>query len=77
MLLTFLLGGFSASATGRSSTSSGGGGGGADVREELANVLSLQCLGEETGPVALNCVSASLDDLVQFLFLSPRHTIDG
>ena len=41
----------------------------ADIGQKLGNVLSLEGLGEEAGPVALNGVSASLDDLAEFFFL--------
>ena len=41
----------------------------ANIGQKLGNVLSLEGLGEEAGPVALNGVSASLDDLAEFFFL--------
>ena len=40
-----------------------------DIWEKLGNVLTLESLGEESWPVTLNGVSASLDDLGKFLFL--------
>ena len=41
----------------------------ANIGQKLGNVLSLEGLGKEAGPVALNGVSASLDDLAEFFFL--------
>ena len=56
----------SSSATGsRASTATTS----ANIGEKLGNVLSLEGFGEEAGPVALNGVSASLDDLAEFFFL--------
>ena len=79
LLGLFWLGLLLGSASGGSASSGSGscsGGTRANVREKLGNVLTLEGLGEESGPVALNGVSASLDDLAEFLFLltieSPR-----
>ena len=50
---------------------SGGGassGGGTGVAEEVSDVLALEGLGEEAGPVSFNGVAGGGDDLVQFLF---------
>ena len=55
----------SSAAGGRASTAATS----ADIGQKLGNVLSLEGLGEETGPVALNSVSASLNDLAELLFL--------
>ena len=54
--------------TGRGGTTSGGGGG-SNVGEESSDVLSLEGLGEEAGPVALDSVAGGLDDLGEFLIL--------
>ena len=57
----------SGGTTGSSATSSWGTS--ADVGEELGDVLTFKGLGEESGPVALNGVTAGLDDLAEFLLL--------
>ena len=70
LLLGLLLCGSSTASggtTGSSATSSWGGS--ADVGEELGDVLTFKGLGEESGPVALNGVTAGLDDLAEFLLL--------
>ena len=70
ILTDFLLGcrgiGFARGGGGASTTSSGGA---ADAGEKGGDVLSLKGLSEEAGPVALDRVSASLDDLVKLLLL--------
>ena len=70
--LFFLLG-FSLSGSGTSSsgstTSSGSGGSSGDGGKELSDILSSKGLGEKSGPVRLNGVSGSLDNLVEFLGL--------
>ena len=45
------------------------GGSGADVGEEVLNVLSLEGLGEEGGPVSLNFVAGGLNDLSELVTL--------
>ena len=71
--LFFLLFGLSSSSfsgssgsTRRSSTSSGSS---RDGSEERGNILSSKGLSEKTGPVRLNGVSGSLDDLVELISL--------
>lgn len=78
LLLTRLLfRGGRISAASRSSTSSRSGGsrGRADVSQQFADVLSLQGLGEQAWPVAFNCVSASLDDLLELFFLNAKTCV--
>ena len=69
LLTLFLLGlgGGVTASSGSGSTS--GCGSGADVGDEFADILSLEGLGVKAGPVALNGVSAGLDDLGEFLIL--------
>ena len=68
LLTLFLLGlGWGVTAGGCGST--GWCGSGANVGDEFADILSLEGLGEKAGPVALNGVSAGLDDLGEFLIL--------
>ena len=67
--LFFFLGGFFSGGFTSTSSGSSGGGGGGNVGEEIRDVLSSKSLGEETGPVGLNFVSGSGDNLVKFLFL--------
>ena len=67
--LLFLSGLASSGVTTGSGGTTSGGGGRSNVGEESSDVLSLEGLGEETGPVALNSVSASLNDLAELLFL--------
>ena len=56
--LFFLLGFFSGgSGGGGTSSTSGSGGTGGDVSEELGNILSLEGLGEKSGPVGFDGVS--------------------
>ena len=50
-------GSLSGGTTGSGGTSSGGGGTRADVGKELSDILSLEGLGEKSGPVAFNGVS--------------------
>ena len=54
---------------GTSGGGSSGNGGGADVGEELLNILALEGLGEEGGPVWLNLVAGCLDDLSELIAL--------
>lgn len=68
LLLGFLLGSGRSSAT--SATSGSGGGTRANIGEQLGDVLTLEGLSEEAGPVAFNRVSAGLDDLAEFLLLN-------
>ena len=70
LTLLFLLLGLASTGvtTGGGGTTSGGCGR-SDVREELRDVLSLEGLGEEAGPVALDIVAGGLDDLGEFLIL--------
>ena len=55
--------------TGSSATASHG----TDIGEESADVLSLEGLCEKTWPVALDCVSASLNDLAELFFLLSKR----
>ena len=66
-LTLFLLGLGGGGLTGGGNGSSGGRVAG--VGEHVVDVSSLHGLGEESGPVALDGVAGSLDDLVQFFFL--------
>ena len=67
-LLGFSLSGSGTSSSG-SSTSSGSGGSSGDGGKELGDILSSKGLCEKSGPVRLNGVSGSLDNLVEFLGL--------
>ena len=69
LLLFGLSGG---STTGSGGTSSGGStssGSSGDGGEELGDILSFEGLSEKSGPVRLNGVSGSLDNLVELLGL--------
>ena len=68
-LLLLLLGGGGGGNGGTTSGGSSGNGGGADVGEELLNILALEGLGEEGGPVGLNLVAGCLDDLSELVAL--------
>jgi len=67
LLLGLLVGGGGLGGGGSGGTTSGGGGG-TSVLKHVSDVLSLEGLGEKAGPVAFDRVSASSDDLFQFLF---------
>ena len=71
----FLLGlfGLSSGTTGSGGSTSGGStssGSSGDGGKELSDILSSEGLGEKSGPVRLNGVSGSLDDLVELVSLS-------
>jgi len=65
-LLLFLLG---CGGGGNGGTNGGGNGGGADVGDKLLNILALEGLGEEVGPVGLNFVAGCLDDFSELIAL--------
>ena len=71
-LLLFGLSGGGGTSSGSGSTSGGSTSSGSsrDGGEELGDILSGEGLGEETGPVRLNGVSGSLDDLVELVSLN-------
>ena len=60
----------SGGTTGGGSTSSGSSG---DGGEELGDILSFKGLGKESGPVRLNGVSGSLNNLVELLGLIGKN----
>ena len=70
LLLLLLLGGGGGGSGGNGGTSAGSGnGGGSDVREKLLDVLALEGLGEEAGPVWLDFVAGCLDHLSELVTL--------
>ena len=72
LLLLLLLGGSGGTSGSDGGTTSGGssnGGSGANVGEELLNILTLEGLGEERGPVGLDLVAGGLDDLGELVSL--------
>ena len=77
-LLLLLLGGGGITTSGGSSSSDGGSGGGrASVGEEVTDVLALECLGEEAGPVGLDLHTGSLADGVDLVGLLGRVRRSG
>ena len=72
-LFFFLCGCSSISCTGITTGSSATASHGTDIGEESADVLSLEGLSEKTWPVALDCVSASLNDLAELFFLLSKR----
>ena len=76
LLLLLLLGGLGGGGVSSSGGNGGtGSGGGSDVAQELINVGRLESLGEKGGPVGLDFVSGSLDDLSEFLSLGKSQLI--
>ena len=71
LLLGLSWGSFSSATSGSGSTGWGSATS-SDVGEELGDVLALEGLGEEAGPVALDGVTAGLDDLAELLLLKWR-----
>ena len=71
--LFFFLSCFGRGTTGITTGSSATASNGTDISEESADVLSLEGLCEKTWPVALDCVSASLDDLAELFFLLSKR----
>ena len=69
LFLGLLLSGSSATSSGTTGSGASSGGTSADVGEQLGDVLTLEGLGEEAGPVALDGVSGGLDDLAKFFLL--------
>ena len=72
--LLLLIGSWGSSTTGWGSGTSSWGGG-SNVGDESTDILSLECLSEETWPVSLNSVSTSLDHLGELglLYLSKEE----